>query len=93
LKRGKSTGSLNIMVEGVEHGAPAGTLISIPGGVPHQPRWPVAPDSRVLVLMGPGSDRQMFRELAPLTANGMVDPQQLLPILKRFDVQPVGSGA
>jgi hypothetical protein len=43
----------------------------------------------MLVLMGPGSDPEMFRELAAVTANGTVDPHQVLPILKRFGAQPV----
>ena len=84
------SGGLNMMVDGVEYQVPAGTLISIPGGVAHQPRGPAAEDTRMLVLMGPGSDPQMFRELSAVTANGVVDQEQVLPILKRFGVQPIG---
>jgi mannose-6-phosphate isomerase-like protein (cupin superfamily) len=83
------TGGLRMMIDGVEYDAPAGTLISIPADVVHQPRGPAAPNTRVLDLMGPGCDPQLFRDLARVTADGTVDPQQVLPILKRYGVQPL----
>ncbi len=81
-------GGMRMMVDGVEHDAPVGMLISIPPDAPHQPRGPVDPGTRMLVLMGPGSDPQMFRDLARVTADGKVDPQQVLPILNRYGVRP-----
>lgn len=85
-------GGMRMMVDGVEHDAPAGAFISIPADIPHQPRGPVAPGTRVLDLMGPGFDPQMFRELARVTADGKIDPQQVLPILTRYGVRPTVSG-
>jgi mannose-6-phosphate isomerase-like protein (cupin superfamily) len=82
-------GGLRMMIDGEEREAPAGALLAIPADVFHQPRGPALPGTRVLDFMGPGSDPQMFRDLARVTADGKVDPQKVLPILMAFGVQPL----
>ncbi len=62
--------------------APQGTLFAVPKSSPHSLRNISAVASRVLVTLIPGGFEKFFEE-----ANGVTDPEQLVEIAKRHDVE------